>query len=726
MTQRLVSVGDDFTLPAVAKVADANLPTASKAAAIAAKLDASQKGAVSGVAPLDSGQRVPDANLPARLQDAELKAAYVQQNRAAINVLDKGAKGDGATDDRAAIQSAINSAATFGAAVYIPQGTYLLSKAPTFDYMLAATSGSRIVGEGTLKVASTAGDYRAVITGASPSTDLSGLRVEGITIDQNGSGNPATTAGSSGTLFSGNPRYAIYAGVGSHITVNGCTFRDIDSINTVAFNGPAMMDIAITDNVFYGVGASLNVHDHSTLYVSAAGQTITGNRFEGVAGGKGATTAIETHGSAQVVHSNRIRDFYVGMNITGVAGAGSDGAAVSGNTMTDVNIGISMWSMTAGTGLRQCIVHDNVIIINHDNWLRTSSDFPRGIMLDPNANVDIDTLSIHHNHIWFKPSVASPQVGELQSAGISLWLSSTTPVVKNARIESNTIIGAPSSGIRWAATGLRVRIQNNDIINPGSSSEAALPTFYKSGITIVGALTDSKVTGNRTFDDRATHVVLQGVQTSMTTATRCRQGDNEVTCTDGAVVTSFAQTIGQPFVSLDDAPQGSRFTPTLYYSPEGNRSTVATVNGNATAAPFWVSAPSQFDRIGAQVTVAGAVATVVRLGIYTDNGAGTPGALILDAGTIAGDAVASAEVTINLKLKAGLYWLVAAPQGGTPTMTCIQGTNVIGGAGAPLAIATGTMPRPGYIMTGASAALPAYYTSGGQSAAPILVALRAA
>jgi len=39
MVNRLVSVGDDFTLPAALKVADANLPGASKAAAIAAKAD---------------------------------------------------------------------------------------------------------------------------------------------------------------------------------------------------------------------------------------------------------------------------------------------------------------------------------------------------------------------------------------------------------------------------------------------------------------------------------------------------------------------------------------------------------------------------------------------------------------------------------------------------------------------------------------------------------------
>lgn len=64
MTDHIVSVGDDLALPQEVKVLDGNLPAASKAAAIALKLDASQKGAASGVATLDAAGRVPVAQIP--------------------------------------------------------------------------------------------------------------------------------------------------------------------------------------------------------------------------------------------------------------------------------------------------------------------------------------------------------------------------------------------------------------------------------------------------------------------------------------------------------------------------------------------------------------------------------------------------------------------------------------------------------------------------------------
>jgi len=75
VVNRIISVGDDFTLPASVKTTDANLPAASNAAAVALKLDANKVGAASGVAPLGADSKVPDASLPTRLGDVALNAA---------------------------------------------------------------------------------------------------------------------------------------------------------------------------------------------------------------------------------------------------------------------------------------------------------------------------------------------------------------------------------------------------------------------------------------------------------------------------------------------------------------------------------------------------------------------------------------------------------------------------------------------------------------------------
>ena len=57
-----------------------------------------------------------------------------------VSVKDFGAVGDGTTDDRAAIQAAINSAMTLGNAVYFPAGVYVMST------MGDTTNGAQIFG----------------------------------------------------------------------------------------------------------------------------------------------------------------------------------------------------------------------------------------------------------------------------------------------------------------------------------------------------------------------------------------------------------------------------------------------------------------------------------------------------------------------------------------------------------------------------------------------------
>lgn len=142
--------------------------------------------------------------------------------------------------------------------------------------------------------------------------------------------------------------------------------------------------------------------------------------------------------------------------------------------------------------------------------------------------------------------------------------------------------------------------------------------------------------------------------------------------------------------------------------------TVATLgNGVLRVAPFIVRKAITITRIGACVTAAGDAGCVLRLGIYADNGNGYPGALILDAGTIPGDAIAVTEVTISTALPAGTYWVGAVPQGVTTTQPTVRGFAAASNVYAPTVPLTGgatptaaTAPALGYSGSGITGALP--------------------
>lgn len=95
-------------------------------------------------------------------------------------------------------------------------------------------------------------------------------------------------------------------------------------------------------------------------------------------------------------------------------------------------------------------------------------------------------------------------------------------------------------------------------------------------------------------------------------------------------------------------------------------------NGILRLCPWQVPNAVTLTKIGAEVTAVGQAASTVRLGIYADNGYGQPASLILDAGTIAGDAVGVQELTISQPLAPGLYWVGAAIQGAGTTQPTVR------------------------------------------------------
>jgi hypothetical protein len=140
---------------------------------------------------------------------------------------------------------------------------------------------------------------------------------------------------------------------------------------------------------------------------------------------------------------------------------------------------------------------------------------------------------------------------------------------------------------------------------------------------------------------------------------------------------------------------------------------LALTQNQLIAFPFWFPTVTTLDRIGI-IAIATALASH-RLGIYA-NGAGAPGALILDAGTVSGTATAGVEISINQAVGPGVVWMAIVAQGANGQVRAQAGTSTpnigsttLNNAASPL---TGGYRRSDATISGA---LPDPFDSGGVS-----------
>lgn len=149
-----------------------------------------------------------------------------------------------------------------------------------------------------------------------------------------------------------------------------------------------------------------------------------------------------------------------------------------------------------------------------------------------------------------------------------------------------------------------------------------------------------------------------------------------------------------------------------YRLPNVSVTTSATLGvGTLRLMPKFIPAPVTLDRLGAEITVVGDAASLFRIGIYADSGSLRPGALVLDAGTIAADSATVQTVTISQLLARGWYWFGGAVQNtvGQPTVRVsaqMWEANPVDYFGQP-GPATNIH---GYSMTGVTGALPGSFT----------------
>ncbi len=137
-------------------------------------------------------------------------------------------------------------------------------------------------------------------------------------------------------------------------------------------------------------------------------------------------------------------------------------------------------------------------------------------------------------------------------------------------------------------------------------------------------------------------------------------------------------------LTYDDGSQGSAAVVSAEHPEAGQYfmlpDTSATAASTITVAtlylfPFVAWQSLTIDRIGFEITTAGAAGALARAAIYArDPATGAAGALVLDSGTTAADSTGVKNLTVSTALTAGLYWVgvVAQNSGSNPSARLFQ------------------------------------------------------
>lgn len=411
-------------------------------------------------------------------------SAAVVPRPSLFNVLDYGAVGNGTTDDRAAIVAAITALSSAGGGTLLfPAGTYAVSATVSLVSNMKMTG----VGRGASIIRPADGWASSAIF-QDPSA-VSNVEVVDLTFDINNVSALAVRFIRSGTI---------------NVAVRNCEFKGMTTSGTaMALN--LCRQVLIQGNVFTGSGsgsqAALNLFNaathvaivdnsfegcHQSVYVdnfTAACNNITigNNRFRNI--GRYGVRLVQA--SYVTVMGNEFETtFYVGSSTDGSAivtcHSGCSNVTISNNV-----------SKTAGEiscyGGFNTSITGNIIV----------NTIAAGIEVNDNADASVPAdairTSIVGNHI--------------QNAGGSGIYASGTDIL----IQSNTINGCQSNGLKLAEGGQRYTVLGNVFCNNGQNPANARNGIVIADVSNVGAVTDILIAYNYCYDNQATKTQEYGL-----------------------------------------------------------------------------------------------------------------------------------------------------------------------------------------------------------------------
>ncbi len=433
-----------------------------------------------------------------------------------VNVVDFGATGDGATDDRAAIQNAIDYANNNGGGtVFFPAGTYIVSPVPNANPQqviclklydnIALVGVSRDVS--VIKLQDNAPNFDAII-GNNPSFHpIDNIQLRHLCFDANGANNPIADP----NILNSGKRSIFRIFLGKNYLIEDCRFTHHKGVWCVVFNG-ITENIVIRNNEFTHIGDANVEWDHSSIYTNGDRFLVENNYFHSLLGPgtKAARTAIEIHGSNQVVRNNTIVAYPYGINATGFSELyPSFNQTYCHNTFLDVMNGIVLWSSSssnplASNGLKDIRIFENKIEINALGWKDYDFyDGGAGIVFERNRDLDIDSLYIFNNEIVFVGEPIDDALRSRYSSGIRMGDNNYKGVdVQNTYILNNAIKNSNGPGMNFDFKLTHAVITGNSIENAASSS-ANLFTGFRSGIYVGDTIADVQISCNSFEKTRA-------------------------------------------------------------------------------------------------------------------------------------------------------------------------------------------------------------------------------